>query len=69
VRPALGDHRDVGPCCDDFTSAASDARSIRRAWATRGHQPAGSVVEKMLKVGATFDYCSRSLLKVRLYSL
>jgi hypothetical protein len=28
-----------------------------------------SVVEKMLNVGATFDYRSRSLLKVRLYSL
>jgi hypothetical protein len=31
-------------------------------------QPAWSVVEKMLKVGATFDYSSRSFLKVRLYS-
>ena len=29
----------------------------------------GSVVEKMLQVGATFDYSSRSFLKVRLYSL
>jgi hypothetical protein len=29
----------------------------------------GSVVEKMLQVGATFNYSSRSFLKVRLYSL
>ena len=28
----------------------------------------GSVVEKMLKVRATFDYCSRSLLQVGLNS-
>ena len=59
LRPGMSSIRDLS--CS--TAPADRPRGLRDAIVP------GSVVEKMLQVGATFDYSSRSFLKVRLYSL